>query len=311
MKEFVEKNIVCVMGPTASGKTDLAVQLAQQLSGSVISVDSAMVYRGMDIGTAKPTPSELKTTPHRLIDLCDPTEVYSAGRFCEDALLAIQEIHAQGRLPILVGGTMLYFNKLFYGMAQLPTADPKIRHDLSEKAEKIGWAAMHDELAAIDPVAASRIKPQDPQRISRALEVFALTGKPISLFHQDEHASYLADYQVTKIALVPQDRTWLHDRIAKRFDAMLAAGFLEEAKQFFDDPRMTPDLPAMRMVGYRQAWEYFAGRIDFDTMRAQAVAATRQLAKRQLTWLRSWEGLTYLDPQQDDVLLHVLRMCKV
>lgn len=291
------KKIVCIMGPTACGKTDLAIHVTQRFPADIISVDSAMVYRDMDIGTAKPCAAVLQKTPHRLINLCDPAKSYSAGQFCVDALREINDIIAHQRLPVLVGGTMLYFHKLLYGLADLPTADVKIRQALSDEAEKLGWSAMHERLEKIDPVAAEKIKPQDPQRIQRALEVYAVTGQPISTLQSHTQTQLPNDFQVIAIALIPEDRVWLHDRIAKRFDAMLAVGFVDEVKKLHARADLNLYLPAIRMVGYRQMWEYLDGEIDFDTMKARAIAATRQLAKRQLTWLRSWKDLHVLDPQ--------------
>lgn len=294
------------MGPTASGKTDLAIALRAHLPADIISVDSAMIYRGMDIGTAKPMREELQQAPHRLIDICNPTDSYSVGQFCADAMTEIQDIVSHQRIPLLVGGTMMYFHQLLHGMATLPEANQSVRGDISAKAQIVGWEAMHAELAKVDPVSAAKIRPQDPQRISRALEVYALTGRPISAFHENNKPSYLANYDVIQIALIPEDRAWLHERIAKRFDAMLAAGFLDEAKRFYDNPVIHADLPAMRMVGYRQAWPYFAGEIDLETFRERAIAATRQLAKRQLTWLRRWENLHRFDPTDPQLMERVL-----
>lgn len=291
------KKVICLMGPTACGKTDLAIRLSQKIQADIISVDSAMVYREMDIGTAKPSDSELKIAPHRLINVCDPSEIYSAGQFCTDALREINTIFSHHRTPLLVGGTMLYFHKLLFGLAELPTADAALREKLSKETEKIGLKAMHEKLQAIDPVAAQKIKPQDPQRIQRALEVFYITGKPISQLQQEQQPSLLADYNVISIALIPKDRAWLHDRIAKRFENMLDAGFIEEVRGLYQRGDIAPDMPSMRIVGYRQVWEYLDGKIDFETMKQKAIAATRQLAKRQMTWLRSWENLIVFDPQ--------------
>lgn len=300
--------IPCVIGPTASGKTELAMRLCDRFAADIISVDSAMVYRGMDIGSAKPSLDEQKKYPHRLIDIRDPAQAYSAGDFCSDALREIEDILAHDRMPLLVGGTMLYFHKLLHGMAELPKANISLREKLSQQAEEIGWAGMHERLAKIDPVSAAKIKATDPQRIQRALEVYEITGKPISFFHEQLHETDLSHYRVVQIGLLPEDRQWLHDRIEKRFEAMLEAGFLEEAKQFYHDPKITHDLPAMRLVGYRQALDYFSGKIDFDTMKANTIAATRQLAKRQMTWMRSWEGLQVFDPRDAQLLNKVLRV---
>jgi tRNA dimethylallyltransferase len=288
--------IITIMGPTACGKTDLAVQLHHSLPVDIISVDSALIYRDMDIGTAKPDQATLHSAPHRLINLRDPAESYSAGDFCVDAMREINDIVSHRRTPLLVGGTMLYFRELLCGVAELPKADPGIRALLDQKAEKIGLSALHAELAVIDPEAAARIKPQDPQRIQRALEVFLITGQKISDL-QKNRVVLLPEHKVIQIALIPQDRAWLHQRIAKRFETMLAEGFLAEVERLKKRGDLTKDMPSMRVVGYRQAWEYLEGEIDFATMTEKAVAATRQLAKRQLTWLRSWKNAVVFDPQ--------------
>ncbi len=292
------------MGPTACGKTDLAIRLTQAFPVDIISVDSAMVYRGMDIGTAKPSESELKMASHRLMNICDPAEIYSAGQFCADALREIKTIISHNRTPLLVGGTMLYFHKLLFGLAELPTADETIRETIAKEAEKSGWAAMHEKLQQVDPVAAEKIKPQDPQRISRALEVFMLTGKPISELQKKSESVLLNDYDVIQIALIPEDRAWLHDRIAKRFEIMLERGFIDEVTALYKRNDINPNLPSMRIVGYRQAWEYLDGKIDFDTMKQKAIIATRQLAKRQMTWLRSWKDLIVFDPMDEKLFEH-------
>lgn len=302
------KKIIAIMGPTACGKTDLAVHLAQQFPCDIISVDSALVYRDMTIGTAKPTTSELTIARHRLIDICDPAEVYSAGQFCVDALREINSITSNNRTPLLVGGTMLYFHKLFFGIAELPTADENIRAELIKEAQKIGWNAMHEKLQAVDPVAAVKIKPQDPQRIQRALEVYLLTGRPISQLQKKLESSLLQDFNVISIALIPEDRAWLHDNIAKRFEKMLDAGLIEEVRALRERTELHPNLPSMRIVGYRQVWEYLDGDIDFDTMKLKAIAATRQLAKRQMTWLRSWKNVIVLDPRDVELRRKVADM---
>ena len=299
------KKVICLMGPTACGKTDLAIQLTQQLPADIVSVDSALVYRTMDIGTAKPSLDALTIAPHQLINICDPCESYSAGQFCTDALREINRIISKNRVPLLVGGTMLYFHKLLFGLADLPTANPVIREQLMIDAEKVGWLAMHERLEKIDPIAAQKIKPQDPQRIQRALEVFLITGKPISQLQQEQQQqqqSLLHDYDVIAIALIPQDRVWLHDNMAKRFESMLQQGLIDEVRALYERPDITADLPSMRIVGYRQVWEYLEGKIDFETMKAKAIAATRQLAKRQLTWLRSWKNLIVYDPRDVDLV---------
>jgi tRNA dimethylallyltransferase len=288
------KKIICLMGSTASGKTQLAVQLVQQFPLEIISVDSAMVYRGLDIGTAKPDAETLKLAPHRLIDIADPAEPYSAGQFRIDALREIEDVLARGKTPLLVGGTMLYFRVLQQGLAKLPPANQVLREQIRHRGEQEGWAALHAELAKIDNAAASRINPQDTQRIQRALEVYQLTGTPISNWQASDTAP-LANYQIQNIGLMPSDRALLHARIEQRFDAMLAAGFEEEVKKLFHRTDMHIDLPSMRSVGYRQMWRYLADEITQAEMREQAIAATRQLAKRQMTWLRSWPEVTLFD----------------
>ncbi len=282
------------MGPTASGKTPLAVELVQHFPFEIVSVDSAMVYRGMDIGTAKPDSATLKMAPHRLINIVDPSEPYSAGQFRHDALREIKNIHAQEKIPLLVGGTMMYFRALTQGLAHLPQANAATRAELQLRAKQEGSEKLHAELSQVDPVAAAKIHANDAQRIQRALEVFRLTGKPISQL-QSEATHPLSNYTVYYFALVPHDRAQLHARIAERFHQMLAQGFIEEVKKLYARGDLTPDLPSMRSVGYRQAWEYLAGKISDDEMCEQAIAATRQLAKRQLTWLRSWPDIVWFD----------------
>ena len=277
--------VVFLMGPTATGKTQLAVKLVQQLPVDIISVDSAMVYRGMDIGTAKPAAEILRIAPHRLIDICDPVESYSAARFCHDALVEIKQIHAAGRIPLLVGGTGLYFRALEKGLSELPPADSGIRQQLEAEAVMVGWDTMHSRLASVDPEAAGRIHPNDPQRIQRALEVYALTGKPLSA-HFSMNSSMPLPYSVIKIVISPAERKDLHEQIRQRFLRMLDRGLVDEVRNLYERGDMHADLPAMRMVGYRQVWHYLAGQIDYKTMTDHAVVATRQLAKRQLTWFR-------------------------
>jgi tRNA dimethylallyltransferase len=290
---------VALMGPTASGKTALAVRWAQQLGTEVISVDSALVYRGLDIGAAKPDAQTLALAPHRLVDVRDPHEVYSAADFARDALAAMHDLSAAGRVPLLVGGTGLYFSALFDGLAALPEADPALRATIAAEAQALGWAALHAQLAAADPAAGRRIQPGDAQRITRALEVLRLTGRPISEWQADVAVRAPFPFRVLRLALAPVDRAVLHARIEQRFDAMLAEGFLDEMRRLRADPRLHPDLPAMRAVGYRQAWRHLDGETDAATFRAQAIAATRQLAKRQLTWLRGHPELRWFDPTQD------------
>lgn len=286
--------ILCLMGPTASGKTPLAIALAAHFPVNIISVDSAMVYRGMDIGTAKPDAETLKLAPHRLIDLIDPVEAYSAGRFCQDALNEIKATHAEGRIPLLVGGTMMYFRSLLQGIAGMPSADADIRANLEERAQSAGWEALHAELAGIDPIAAKRIHPNDSQRIQRALEVYLISGKTITEWQQQD-TSPLSDMRVHCMAIAPRERAVLHARIAQRFDAMLQQGFLDEVRALYARGDLSPAMPSIRSVGYRQAWSYLAGEIDQATMREQAIIATRQLAKRQLTWLRSWPDVSWFE----------------
>jgi tRNA dimethylallyltransferase len=283
-----------LMGPTASGKTPLAIELVQHYPFEIISVDSAMIYRGMDIGTAKPTADELKVAPHHLINICDPAENYSAGNFRRDTLALIPEIIARGKIPLLVGGTMLYFRVLQQGIANLPQANADIREQIEKKALTTGWEALHQELLLIDPDAAKRIHPNDSQRIQRALEVFYLTDKNITTW-QAESTNPLSDYDVQAFALAPADRAVLHERIAIRFQQMLAQGFIEEVEQLFLRPDLHENLPSIRSVGYRQVWQYLQGKDDKSAMTEKAIAATRQLAKRQLTWLRSWPQVQWLD----------------
>lgn len=285
---------IFLMGPTAAGKTDLACNLAQQFDMGLISVDSALVYRGMDIGTAKPDRDVLTRFPHALIDIRDPAQAYSAAEFAEDAHAEMDRITAAGQVPLLVGGTSLYFRALQHGLSPLPEADPVIRQRLAGRAKRLGWPALHSELNHKDPQAAQRIKPADAQRIQRALEVIELTGQPLSRLQTKPPHRFA--YRVLKLAIIPP-RATLHQRIARRFDAMLEAGFLDEVRALRDHRELTADLPAMRAVGYRQAWQYLDGTIDDTEFRDKALAATRQLAKRQTTWLRSTLDARWL---QDD-----------
>jgi tRNA dimethylallyltransferase len=279
--------VVALVGPTASGKTAAALALAARLPLEIVSVDSALVYRGMDIGTAKPSPAERATTPHHLIDLLDPAEAYSAARFAEEAAQCIDAIHARGRAALLVGGTMLYLKALRDGLSAMPPSDPALRAALDAEARERGWPALHAELARLDPATAARLAPADAQRIQRALEVVRATGRPLSAWQADGPAAARPRRPLTVVALEPASRAWLHDRIAQRFDAMLAAGFVDEVHTLRARGDLHPGLPSMRCVGYRQAWEALdAG--DLSPLRDRGIAATRQLAKRQLTWLRSW-----------------------
>lgn len=294
------KKIVCLMGPTAAGKTPLAVALAQQFPLDIVSVDSAMVYRGMDIGTAKPDQQTLQLAPHRLIDICDPATAYSAGKFREDALREIAAIHAAGRIPFLVGGTMLYFRVLLQGIAALPRADETLRAALNARALSAGVESLHAELASVDPVAAAKIHAHDLQRIARALEVYQLTGQAISSLQQAD-TSPLAGYDVLQIAIMPTERARLHAKIALRFKQMLAEGLLDEVRALFQRGDLNPTMPSIRSVGYRQVWEFLAGEVSAAAMEEKAIAATRQLAKRQITWLRSWPDCEVLDSDSSDL----------
>jgi len=290
---------IFLMGPTASGKTALAVSLVERFPLEIISVDSALVYRGMNIGTAKPDAATLARAPHHLLDIRDPTESYSAAAFCTDAQRLMADITARGKVPLLVGGTMLYFRALLQGLDDLPRADPALRKKQEIEAASRGWPALHAELAQVDPVTAQRLSPNDSQRIGRALEIYQLTGKPMSALL--DQAQTALPYRVLQLALIPSDRAVLHQRIAMRFDAMLAEGLLEEVAALRKTYALTPDLPAMRAVGYRQAWAFLEGEIDRAGLREQGLAATRQLAKRQLTWLRSWPDAVALDALADDL----------
>ncbi len=294
---------IALMGPTASGKTALAIEWAQRLGGEIVSVDSALVYRGLDIGAAKPDAALQAAVPHHLLDVRDPWQTYSAAEFAVDARAAIEQIVARGRVPILAGGTGLYFSALLEGLAEMPPADASVRARLAAEAEASGWPALHRQLAEVDPPAAARIHATDPQRIQRALEVYRLSGKPISWW-QSQPAGPRLPLRVLKLVLAPAERAVLHDRIARRFDAMLADGFLDEVRQLRALPGMQAvaaplDLPAVRAVGYRQAWEFLDGTTDAATFRDKAIQATRQLAKRQLTWLRGELDARWFDPERD------------
>lgn len=291
---------VALMGPTASGKSAVALELADRLGGEIVSVDSALVYRGLDIGAAKPTREELARVPHHLVDVRDPWQTYSAADFAHEARVAIDGIVARGKLPILAGGTGLYFRSLIDGLADMPKADEATRAAIVEEASDRGWAALHAQLAFVDPAAAARIHATDAQRIQRALEVYRLSGRPISEWQRDSPA-HRFPLKVLKLALAPPERLTLHGRIERRFDAMLGAGFLEEVRALRSLPQLAThphplDLPAMRAVGYRQAWQYLEGACDAATFRERAIAATRQLAKRQFTWLRGVLDAQWFDP---------------
>ena len=289
---------IALMGPTASGKTALALDWAQRLDTEVISVDSALVYRGLDIGAAKPDPATLARIPHRLVDVRDPHQTYSAADFASDALAAMQALAARGKVPLLAGGTMLYFHALLHGLSPMPAAEPALRAQLQSELDARGAAALHAELSHHDPVAAARIHVNDPQRLLRALEVFRLSGRPISDWRRAARAQPFP-FRVLRLVLAPADRAVLHERIARRFDAMLAAGLLDEVRRLRADPRLHPDLPSMRAVGYRQAWRVLDDATTATGFRDEAIAATRQLAKRQLTWLRGELDARWLDPAVD------------
>ena len=288
---------IFLMGPTASGKTDLAIQLHQQLPVEVISVDSALIYRGMDIGTAKPSKAELALAPHRLIDICDPAESYSAMNFRHDALREMQDITAQGKIPLLVGGTMLYYKALLEGLSPLPSADEKVRSEIEAKAALIGWGGLHQELCKIDPISAQRINPNDSQRINRALEVFYLTGKTLTELTAQKGEAL--PYDILQFAIAPEQREVLHLRIEQRFHKMIELGFQQEVEKLYRRPDLNENLPSIRCVGYRQMWEYLHGDYDHDEMVFRGICATRQLAKRQITWLRGWTSpIQWLDSLQ-------------
>lgn len=320
---------ICLMGPTAAGKTDLALALTQSLPCDIVSVDSALIYKGMDIGTAKPDKAFLKQAPHRLIDIIEPYESYSVARFYRDAKREMQTITEAGRVPLLVGGTMMYYRIIQQGIADLPSADEQVRQEISKVAEQQGWAYIHRLLAEVDPEAAERIKPTDPQRLQRALEIYRVTGTSMTQIWQDQRdaagkknqCSYTdtqndswsgglpaLPYRFLNFSIAPQDRKVLHQRIAQRFDSMLENGFIEEVKGFYAHEKMHAALPSMRCVGYRQAWDFLDGKLSYDELRERGVIATRQLAKRQLTWLRSWPNLYQLETNDIKVLAKALKI---
>lgn len=299
LEQHLQQGVICLSGPTAAGKTALAMALARELPVELVSVDSALIYRDMDIGTAKPTCEELATCPHHLINIFDPAEIYSAANFRTDALRLITDIRNRGKIPLLVGGTMLYYRALLVGLSALPAANPEVRKQLQDDAEQHGWLALHERLQKIDAVAAKRIHPNDPQRLLRALEVSAITGKSITALTQHQQPGLaLPTWQ---IAVAPAERSQLHENIAKRFHIMIAAGFEQEVKALRARGDLHLDLPSMRAVGYRQMWQYLDGEINHEEMLERAIIATRQLAKRQITWLRSWRGLTWLKPLENDI----------
>ncbi|WP_070962851.1 tRNA (adenosine(37)-N6)-dimethylallyltransferase MiaA [Vibrio sonorensis] len=284
-----------LMGPTASGKTDLAIRLRQKFPVEIISVDSALIYRGMDIGTAKPDERELALAPHRLIDILDPAEAYSAADFRRDALNAMQDIVSSGKIPLLVGGTMLYYKALLEGLSPLPAANPEIRQQIEQEALTQGWNVLHDQLKEFDPISAERIHPNDPQRLSRAIEVYRISGKSLTELTQTKGESL--PYRVKQFAIAPKERAELHRRIELRFEKMVENGFEEEMRALYAREDLHPDLPSIRCVGYRQMWDYLDGNCTRDEAIYRGVCATRQLAKRQITWLRSWDDLTWLDSE--------------
>ena len=300
-----EKKAILLMGPTAAGKTDAAIYLHQHYHCDIISVDSALVYRGMDIGTAKPEPKVLAQAPHALVDICETWEPYSASLFCEDATRLMAASIAQERMPVLAGGTMLYYRALLNGLSELPDADPEIRAQIEVEAKQKGWDAMHQELQKIDPESAERIHPNDPQRINRALEVYRSTGQSLTMLFAQSQGQRL-DYDCLKIVICPANRQLLHQRIEQRFQIMLDQGFLDEVKTLMQEPKNHPELPSMRSVGYRQAWEHLSGETDRETMTYKAIVATRQLAKRQLTWLRKEPDAIWIDPTESGYMQNLI-----
>lgn len=291
------------MGPTASGKSALAMTLAGRFPVEIVSVDSAQVYRGMDIGTAKPTRADRAAVPHHLIDILDPTESYSAARFRGDVVRLILEIAGRGRTPLLVGGTMLYFKALREGLSELPGSDPAVRERIDIEAAERGWPALHAELERVDPQTAARLKPNDAQRIQRALEIYRVTGKPMSRLLGKKRSAL--PFRLVELALAPSERSELHRRIESRFDAMLERGLVEELRALRERCALRPGMPSMRCVGYRQAWQFLEGEFDRDELQRRGVYATRQLAKRQLTWLRSMKGVRTFDCLAHDMATQV------
>lgn len=299
--------VICLMGATATGKTDLAVKLAEQLPCDLISVDSALIYRGMDLGTAKPDAELLARAPHRLIDIRDPAESYSAAEFRRDALAEISAIHQNGRIPLLVGGTMLYFKALLEGLAELPKADPEVRQRLLDQAGAEGWDALHRRLEQIDPVSAQRIHPNDPQRLQRALEVYELTGQTLTDLWQQQQGAVLP-FTPLQLNLQVSDRALLHRRIEQRFQAMLEAGFEQEVRALYQRGDLNPAMPSIRCVGYRQMWAYIEGESSHEAMVERGIITTRQLAKRQMTWLRSWRDAQRIDACDVNIISNTLKL---
>lgn len=311
MSELFESQptAIFLMGPTASGKTDLAIQLCQHFPCEIISVDSALIYKGMDIGTAKPSADELAIAPHRLINILDPAESYSVAEFRRDALEAMTDIAARGNIPLLVGGTMMYYKALIDGLSAMPASDIEVRQKIEQQAEDMGWDKLHDELASIDPASAKRIHPNDPQRLSRALEVFRLTGKTMSELL--EVKSDPIPFSVKQFTICPEDRGILHKRIEQRFNSMINNGFQQEVEKLHLRSDLHIDLPSIRCVGYRQMWKFLDGEYDHSEMVYRGIVATRQLAKRQLTWLRGWKNLNWLDSFDKDNLTKIVNVSNI
>jgi tRNA dimethylallyltransferase len=308
VNQFKQQPVICLMGPTASGKTALAMALHDTLPCDIVSVDSALIYKDMNIGTAKPTERELAQYPHRLINIRDAIESYSAAEFCQDALLEIEKIRSNNRIPLLVGGTMMYFKSLIEGISPLPTANKEIRSVIEIEANSIGWQAMHDQLVKIDPISAARINENDSQRLTRAIEVFRLTGKTLTQLTQVKGKKLEGD--VLQLAIAPEQRSTLHDRIAVRYQQMIKLGFEDEVLTLKARGDLDENLPSMRCVGYRQMWQYLNGEFDHDEMIFRGICASRQLAKRQLTWLRSWPSLHWLTTDDKTNLKKVLTLLK-
>ncbi|OUS26769.1 tRNA (adenosine(37)-N6)-dimethylallyltransferase MiaA [Gammaproteobacteria bacterium 45_16_T64] len=317
-RSSIKPPAIFLTGPTASGKTALALELVKRYPMEIISVDSALIYREMDIGTAKPDAEMLALAPHRLINFLDPSESYSASDFRDDALEAMADITSKGKIPLLVGGTMLYYKVLREGIAELPPANDAIRAEIKADALANGWESVHRKLAEVDPVAAKRIHPNDPQRVERALEVYRISGKSLTQWHEEQKAkgndqSWGGDvnafpYEVTSIAVCPEDRAKLHERIAQRFHIMLNDGFMDEVRRLYDRGDLDPSLPSIRAVGYRQAWDCLEGNLSYDEMVERGIIATRQLAKRQITWLRSWSDLHWFDGEDPELIEKVLKI---
>lgn len=301
----VKPAAICLLGPTASGKTDLAIEIVRRLPCEIISVDSAQIYKHMDIGTGKPDAETLGRAPHRLIDFLDPVQTYSASQFRNDALHEMEAIQAAGKIPLLVGGTMLYFRALRDGLANMPASNAGVRAEILGKADREGWAAVHAQLAEVDPESAQRIHPNDPQRLQRALEIYLVSGTTMTACHRQENAAQSAaelPFDLHFFAIQPQDRAVLHHKIAVRFERMLEQGLIAEVEYLYSRGDLDLSMPSMRAVGYRQAWRYIAGELHFDAMVEQGIIATRQLAKRQITWMRSWENLVSFDSEDSETL---------